>query len=121
MFSPAIWLNASYLKGLAMAYVVAEPCVDVLDRACIAECPVDCIYEGARMMYIHPDECIDCGACESACPQNAISYDGELRAEWLWFGHSAMAFFAAVGRPGGAASVGPRGEDTPEVAALPRR
>jgi NAD-dependent dihydropyrimidine dehydrogenase PreA subunit len=37
-----------------MTYVIGEPCVDVLDRACVEECPVDCIYEGERMLYIHP-------------------------------------------------------------------
>lgn len=49
-----------------MTYTIAQPCVDVLDRACVEECPVDCIYEGKRMLYIHPDECVDCGACEPA-------------------------------------------------------
>ena len=43
-----------------MTYVIAEPCVDLLDKACIEECPVDCIYEGRRSLYIHPDECVDC-------------------------------------------------------------
>ncbi|MGA1628655.1 MAG: 4Fe-4S binding protein, partial [Aquiluna sp.] len=47
-----------------MTYVIALPCVDLKDKACIDECPVDCIYEGDRMLYIHPDECVDCGACE---------------------------------------------------------
>src|SRR5450756_3067890 len=42
-----------------VTYVIAEPCVDVKDKACIDECPVDCIYEGERMLYIHPDECVD--------------------------------------------------------------
>ena len=51
-----------------MTYVIALPCVDVKDKACIDECPVDCIYEGERMLYIHPDECVDCGACEPVCP-----------------------------------------------------
>ena len=46
-----------------MTYVIAQPCVDVKDRACVDECPVDCIYEGARSLYIHPEECVDCGAC----------------------------------------------------------
>ena len=45
-----------------MTYVIAEPCVDVKDKSCIEECPVDCIYEGGRMLYIQPDECVDCGA-----------------------------------------------------------
>ncbi len=57
-----------------MTYVIAEPCIDVLDRACVEECPVDCIYEGDRALYIHPDECVDCGACEPACPVEAIYY-----------------------------------------------
>ena len=61
-----------------MAYVIAEPCVDVNDKACIEECPVDCIYQGARMLYIHPDECVDCGACEPVCPVEAIYYEDDL-------------------------------------------
>ena len=56
-----------------MTYVIAEPCVDVKDLTCVDECPVDCIYEGERMLYIHPDECVDCGACEPVCPNKAIS------------------------------------------------
>ena len=37
-----------------MTYTIAEPCIDVKDRGCVDECPVDCIYEGPRMLYIHP-------------------------------------------------------------------
>ena len=37
-----------------MTYVISEPCIDVKDKSCIEECPVDCIYEGDRMLYIHP-------------------------------------------------------------------
>lgn len=55
-------------EGPPKAYVTAEPCRDVLDRACVEECPLDCIYEGDRVLYIHPDECVGCGACEPACP-----------------------------------------------------
>src|SRR3954453_3125540 len=54
-----------------MTYVIAQPCVDLKDRACVDKCPVDCIYEGKRMLYIHPDECVDCGACEPVCPGGA--------------------------------------------------
>jgi NAD-dependent dihydropyrimidine dehydrogenase PreA subunit len=103
-----------------MAYVVAEPCVDILDRSCIKECPVDCIYEGERMMYIHPGECIDCGACESACPQQAIFYEEDLPGKWSAFAGSATEFFAGLGSPGGAESTGRIGADTALVAALPR-
>ena len=42
-----------------MPYVVAQPCVDVKDKACVDECPVDCIYEGSRSLYINPNECVD--------------------------------------------------------------
>ena len=52
--------------------------MDIKDRACVDECPVDCIYEGARMLYIHPDECVDCGACEPVCPVEAIYYEDDL-------------------------------------------
>src|SRR5260370_23612047 len=51
-------------RSSPVTYIIAQPCVDVLDKSCIEECPVDCIYEGERMLYIHPDECVDCGACE---------------------------------------------------------
>ncbi len=55
-----------------MAYVITEACIGVKDRACVDVCPVDCIYEADDQLYIHPDECIDCGACEPECPVNAI-------------------------------------------------
>lgn len=58
-----------------MAYVVTEACVDIMDRSCITVCPVNCISPGERMLYINPNVCIDCGACESACPQEAIVMD----------------------------------------------
>jgi NAD-dependent dihydropyrimidine dehydrogenase PreA subunit len=65
------------LGGLDVTYVIALPCVDLKDKACIEECPVDCIYEGERMLYIHPDECVDCGACEPVCPVEAIYYEDD--------------------------------------------
>ena len=68
-----------------MTYTIAEPCIDVKDRGCVDECPVDCIYEGPRMLYIHPDECVDCGACEPVCPVTAIFYEDDVPAEWKQF------------------------------------
>jgi NAD-dependent dihydropyrimidine dehydrogenase PreA subunit len=68
-----------------MTYVTAEPCVNVVDQACVAVCPVDCIHweEGVdRMLYIDPDECIDCGACEPECPVNAIFPEESLPPAW---------------------------------------
>jgi ferredoxin len=59
-------------EPLVMTYVIVEACIGVKDRACVDVCPVDCIYEGEDMLYIQPDECIDCGACEPECPVTAI-------------------------------------------------
>ena len=55
-----------------MPYVITEACINVKDKSCVDVCPVDCIYEGADQLYSHPDECIDCGACEPECPVTAI-------------------------------------------------
>ena len=65
-----------------MPFIITDPCIDTKDTACVDVCPVDCIhprkdepeFETATMLYIHPDECIDCGACVPACPVAAI-YD----------------------------------------------
>ena len=55
-----------------MPYIITEACIGVKDRACVDVCPVDCNYEGEDQQFIHPDECIDCGACEPECPVSAI-------------------------------------------------
>ena len=65
-----------------MPYVIAEPCIGVKDRACVEVCPVDCIYEDDLMLYIHPDECIDCGACEPECPVTAIFPEEDVPPQW---------------------------------------
>ena len=64
-----------------MTYVIAQPCVDVKDRACVDECPVDCIYEGARSLYIHPEECVDCGACEMCIRDRACALAGAFSSD----------------------------------------
>lgn len=104
-----------------MTYVIAQPCVDVKDRACIEECPVDCIYEGARMLYIHPDECVDCGACEPVCPVEAIYYEDDLPEQWSGYTAINADFFTDLGSPGGATKTGPQAFDHPHVADLPRQ
>jgi ferredoxin len=55
-----------------MTYVVTEDCIKCKHMDCVEVCPVDCFYEGNNMLVIHPDECIDCGACEPECPVTAI-------------------------------------------------
>ncbi|MDR0848408.1 MAG: ferredoxin family protein [Propionibacteriaceae bacterium] len=102
-----------------MAYVIALPCVDVKDKACVEECPVDCIYEGPRALYINPDECVDCGACQPACPVDAIFYEDDLPSEWAQFAEIDASFFAELGSPGGASRQGPLDKDHPDIEALP--
>ncbi len=67
-----------------MTYTITAPCIDVQDQACVEVCPVDCIHfdEGEdRMLYINPDECIDCGACEPACPVTAIFAEDDVPSD----------------------------------------
>ena len=110
-----------------MAYVITEPCTDVKDKSCMEQCPVDCIYEGARTLYIHPDECVDCGACEPVCPVEAIYYEDDLPDTLVPYLRDNEEFFTetlagreeSLGSPGGAAKLGALGVDTPLVAGLP--
>ncbi len=102
-----------------MTYVIAQPCVDLKDRACVDECPVDCIYEGGRMLYIHPDECVDCGACEPVCPVEAIFYEDDVPDQWKDYYKANVDFFDDLGSPGGASKLGPVTKDHPLIAALP--
>ncbi len=89
-----------------MAYIVTKPCLGTKDRSCVEVCPVDCFYnfkkielnekygvafegndgdEGAGMLMIHPDECINCGACETECPVEAIYEDSAVPADFQEF------------------------------------
>jgi ferredoxin len=96
-----------------MAYVIAEPCIDVKDKACVDECPVDCIYEGPRMLYIQPDECVDCDACVPVCPVTAIFPEDDLPSEWKQFTKVNAEWFelTELGSPGGAAQAGAQAKD----------
>lgn len=104
-----------------MPFFIAGDCLDVLDKSCIEECPVDCIYEGGRKMYIQPRECIDCGACEVVCPVTAIVSDmtvTDATRPWkddnaAFFGEVLPGRDAPLGAPGGAVKVGRIGVDTP--------
>ena len=77
----------------AMAYVIVQPCIDVKDASCVNVCPVDCIYEGENQYFIHPDECIDCGACEPECPVEAIFADDSVPEQWGNFVSLNRVFF----------------------------
>ena len=65
-----------------MTYVVAEPCIKCKFTDCVDVCPVDCFYEGDNFLVIHPDECIDCGACVPECPTEAIFSEDDLPEKW---------------------------------------
>jgi len=83
-----------------MTYIIAEPCVGTCDTACVEVCPVDCIHPTKdewdakgydesnlddKLLYIDPEECIDCGACEPECPVEAIFEESEVPEEWNKF------------------------------------
>ena len=76
-----------------MAYVIAEPCVNTKDTACVDVCPVDCIhprkdeadFEKDTMLYIDPEVCIDCGACIPECPVQAIYSDSDIPEKYKSF------------------------------------
>lgn len=99
-----------------MAFVIAEPCIGTKDAACVDVCPVDCIhptksedqYDEVVQLYIDPDECIDCGACEAECPVEAIFPEDDVPDKWKsyieknadWYRLSAEEFEAKWGSPG---------------------
>jgi NAD-dependent dihydropyrimidine dehydrogenase PreA subunit len=94
-------------EEIDMAYIIAEPCIGVKDRACVDECPVDCIYEGEEQLYIHPEECVDCDACLPACPVDAIFPADNTPSEWMnfiqvnsqWFDENPEASGGAMESP----------------------
>lgn len=108
-----------------MPYVITDACIDVKDKGCLAACPVDCIYEGGRTLYIQPDECIDCGLCETICPVAAIHADDRLPDELTHFIAVNRDFFGPEvtgwGAPGGADKRYATTLDHPLVAAWPPR
>ena len=94
-----------------MTYIICEPCVGTCDTACVEVCPVDCIHgphdktgAGAEVeelssidglqLYIDPEECIDCGACEPECPVEAIFDEDELPEEWMKYIEINKEFFS---------------------------
>ena len=88
-----------------MTYVITQPCIGVKDGACVDVCPVDCIhpasgeegYDAADQLYINPDECIDCGACEPACPVTAIFEESAVPAQWREFTQINADYFRKAG------------------------
>lgn len=76
-----------------MAYIITEACMREKDASCVSSCPVDCIhprkdeaaYKTAKMLYIDPEACISCGACESLCPVQAIFAAKAVPTQWTQY------------------------------------
>ena len=109
----------------AMAYVITRLCIDCVDKACVEVYPVECIYElkdaptaeRPNMLYIHPTECISCGACEPECPWQAIFEDREVPAPF----QPDLALNALVEETPSAFTVGkPRRDANGQVVRKPR-
>ena len=85
-----------------MTYVIAEPCVNTKDTACVEVCPVDCIhpkkdepdFEAETTLFIDPETCIDCGACVPVCPVQAIFPLEELPEKWAAFAQMEVDWYA---------------------------
>jgi len=101
-----------------LPFIITEPCIDTTDKACVSVCPVDCIHfeEGKdRMLYINPTECIDCGACQPACPVTAIFPEGDVPADQarfieinsLWYDDPDAARAQVGGGGGGTPAAAP--------------
>ena len=78
-----------------MPYVIAEPCIGVKDKSCVDVCPVNCTYEGDDQLYISPNECIDCAACEAACLVTAIFFEEDLPEQWRTYTEKNRSWTAA--------------------------
>ena len=102
--SPA-FRNLTTPRGIPkppMAYVIAEPCIGTKDNSCVEVCPVDCIhptpdepnYDNVEMLYIDPEECIDCDACVEACPVDACFAEDQLPEEWQKYTQLNAAYYA---------------------------
>lgn len=113
-----------------MTFVITETCIDTTDQACVSVCPVDCIHfdEGTdRMLYINPVECIDCGACQPACPVSAIFPEAdvpedqtrfiEINSLWYEDPAAARALVGGAAAPVAAAAPAPAAPAAPAAAA----
>jgi ferredoxin len=84
-----------------MTFVITEPCIGTKDTSCVDVCPVDCIhpkkdesdFESEELLYIDPEECIDCGACEPACPVQAIFEGDQVPEKWASYTERNAAYF----------------------------
>ena len=114
-----------------MTYTIAEPCIGTKDKSCVDVCPVDCIHGADEdpQLYINPDECIDCGACEPVCPVTAIFVDYDVPEQWKDYTQLNADYFktgrntinngAPAAQPATAAQPAPGAEPAPTSAPAP--
>lgn len=76
-----------------MPYVITSGCIDEKAAECVDVCPVDCIEEGPDQFFIEADICIECGACEVACPVGAVFYDTDVPDEEKHMIQKAVDFY----------------------------
>lgn len=86
--------NRIVRKDTSMPFVVTGACINCRYTDCVEVCPVNCFYQGANMLVINPDECIDCGVCEPECPIEAIKSDEELAPDALHWAQVNKRFSA---------------------------
>lgn len=68
-----------------MTHTVCQPCWDCKYTDCVVVCPVECFYQDEKMLYIDPQDCIDCEACVPECPVEAIFVEANVPAQWAHF------------------------------------
>ncbi len=69
-----------------MAHIVTGNCENCRFTDCVTVCPVDCFHGDEKMLYIDPEECIDCAACVEECPVQAIYAEDDVPAgeqQWI--------------------------------------
>jgi NAD-dependent dihydropyrimidine dehydrogenase PreA subunit len=84
-----------------VTYVISEPCIGTKDASCVEVCPVDCIhptpdepdFDEREMLYIDPEDCIDCDACVESCPVDAITPEDMVPSEWQKYIEINAAYF----------------------------
>jgi len=64
-----------------MTYVVTGNCKGCRFTDCVDVCPVECFWGDDDMLYIDPEECIDCAACVPECPVEAIFAEDDVPAD----------------------------------------
>ena len=75
-------IHLDYVARADSVQTAPTVCMHCEEPSCVAVCPVDCFYEDDTQLYIHPDECIDCAACEPECPVDAIFVEDEVPEKW---------------------------------------